>query len=95
VTERAGATEDREEKETALSSQEDAELQESYREEVKKYDEIDVDLRGKRVLQRSLLVCLVGAIVLTFLLGYTVIIGLWDSKPQFTRWAGLVIVISG
>ncbi|MFJ1644700.1 DUF4231 domain-containing protein [Streptomyces sp. NPDC088258] len=30
---------------------------------------------------------------MTFLLGYTVIIGLWESKPEFTRWAGLVIVI--
>nr|WP_237536925.1 DUF4231 domain-containing protein [Streptomyces sp. SID5785] len=34
-----------------------------------------------------------GAITLAFLLGYTVIIGLWESKPTFTRWAGLVIVL--
>lgn len=35
---------------------------------------------------------MLGATALAFLLGYTVIIGLWITQPSFTRYAGLVIV---
>jgi hypothetical protein len=35
---------------------------------------------------------MLGATALAFLLGYTVIIGLWITQPAFTRYAGLVIV---
>ncbi|MZD09758.1 DUF4231 domain-containing protein [Streptomyces sp. SID5785] len=77
----------------ALSEEEERERQEEYRRLVKEFDEIEDDLRASRTFQRIFLLCLMGAITLAFLLGYTVIIGLWESKPTFTRWAGLVIVL--
>ncbi|PYC71026.1 hypothetical protein C7C46_26950 [Streptomyces tateyamensis] len=33
-----------------------------------------------------------GGLALTALLGYTVVVGLWETQPQFLRWAGLLIV---
>ncbi|MFI0465320.1 hypothetical protein ACH347_14685 [Saccharopolyspora sp. 5N102] len=69
------------------------ELQKEYRNKVKIFDEIEDDLRASRTFQRIFILCLAGAIILAFLLGYTVIVGLWKAQPVFTRWAGLVIVI--
>ncbi|WP_432252752.1 DUF4231 domain-containing protein [Streptomyces sp. HNM1019] len=76
-----------------LTEEQERRLQEEYRKQVKNFDEIEDDLRTSRTFQRIFLLCLVGAIALAFLLGYTVIVGLWESKPEFTRWASLVIVI--
>ena len=78
---------------SSLTEEQERELQEKYREHVKLFDEIEDDLRASRTFQRIFVLCLIGAIALAFLLGYTVIIGLWQSKPGFTRWAGLIIVI--
>jgi hypothetical protein len=79
---------------SVLTEEEERRLQEEYRQRVKVFDEIEDDLRASRTFQRIFVLCLFGAITLAFLLGYTVIIGLWESKPNFTRWAGLVIVLS-
>lgn len=76
-----------------LSEEHERILQEAYRERVRVFDEIDDDLRASRTFQRIYALCLAGAICLTFLLGYTVIVGLWDSKPGMVRWTGLLIVI--
>ncbi|MGH4033205.1 DUF4231 domain-containing protein [Actinomycetota bacterium Odt1-20B] len=76
-----------------LTEEEERRLQEDYRKLVKEFDEIEDDLRASKTFQRIFILCLVGAIVLAFLLGYTVIVGLWESKPNFTRWAGLVIIL--
>jgi hypothetical protein len=77
----------------ALTEEQERRLQEEYRQRVKAYDEIEDDLRASRTFQRIFILCLFGSIALAFLLGYTVIVGLWESKPDFTRWAGLVIVL--
>lgn len=76
-----------------LTEEQERELQEQYRQRVRLFDEIEDDLRASKTFQRIFLLCLVGAIVLAFLLGYTVIVGLWESKPEFTRWVSLVIVL--
>lgn len=78
---------------SALTEEEERRLQEEYRQRVKVFDEIEDDLRASRTFQRIFVLCLFGAVALAFLLGYTVIVGLWESKPNFTRWAGLVIVL--
>ncbi|MEU3906348.1 DUF4231 domain-containing protein [Streptomyces goshikiensis] len=75
-----------------ISEADEAERQEHYRNRVKIFDEIEDDLRTSRTFQRIYVLCLMGGIILTFLLGYTVIVGLWESQPVFTRWAGLIIV---
>ncbi|WP_078876877.1 DUF4231 domain-containing protein [Streptomyces sp. 150FB] len=77
-----------------LSEEHERALQAKYRERVRVFDEIDDDLRASRTFQRIYVLCLAGAICLTFLLGYTVIVGLWTSKPGMVRWAGLLIVVS-
>jgi hypothetical protein len=77
----------------ALTEDQERRLQEEYRQRVKAYDEIEDDLRAARTFQRIFILCLFGSIALAFLLGYTVIVGLWESKPDFTRWAGLIIVL--
>lgn len=76
-----------------LTEEQERRLQEQYRQRVRSFDEIEDDLKTSKTFQRIFLLCLVGAIVLAFLLGYTVIVGLWESKPEFTRWASLVIVL--
>lgn len=78
---------------SVLTEEEERHLQEEYRQRVKVFDEIEDDLRASRTFQRIFVLCLVGAVALAFLLGYTVIVGLWEAKPNFTRWAGLVIVL--
>ncbi|MFD7082998.1 hypothetical protein [Streptomyces sp. NPDC059918] len=75
-----------------ISEIDESRRQEHYRVSVKIFDEIEDDLRTSRTLQRIYLLCLMGGITLTFLLGYTVIVGLWKTQPVFTRWAGLIIV---
>ncbi|MFE7317452.1 DUF4231 domain-containing protein [Streptomyces sp. NPDC057555] len=69
-------------------------LQQEYREKVKAFDQLEDDLRAARTFQRIFLLTMVGAIALAFLLGYTVIVGLWKEQPTFTRYAGLVIVLA-
>ncbi|WP_433546825.1 DUF4231 domain-containing protein [Streptomyces sp. CA-294286] len=75
-----------------ISEEEESRRQEEYRKKVKEFDQIEDDLRTSRTLQRIYALCLLGGIILTFLLGYTVIVGLWKTQPGFTRWAGLIIV---
>ncbi|WP_344641204.1 DUF4231 domain-containing protein [Kitasatospora cystarginea] len=77
----------------SLTPEQERRLQEDYRRKVKEFDQLEVDLRGARTLQRIFLLSTLGAIALAFLLGYTVIIGLWNTQPLFTRYAGLAIVI--
>lgn len=78
---------------TVLTEEEERLLQEEYRKRVKVFDEIEDDLRASKTFQRIFALCLFGSITLALLLGYTVIIGLWESKPTFTRWVSLVIVL--
>lgn len=75
-----------------ISKADETRRQEEYRSSVKRFDEIEDDLRTSRTFQRIYVLCLLGGVILTFLLGYTVIVGLWKSQPVFTRWAGLIIV---
>ncbi|MFD5034983.1 DUF4231 domain-containing protein [Streptomyces sp. NPDC058405] len=77
----------------SISEEQERALQEAYRERVKAFDQIDDDLKASRTFQRIYLLSLTGAVILTFLLGYTVIVGLWNSEPEMVRWAGLVIVL--
>lgn len=72
-------------------SQDEMRLQEEYRSRVKKFDQIEVELKAALALRRMLWATLVGAIALFFLLGYTVAVGIWDTNPEFARWAGLII----
>ncbi|MFF1795408.1 DUF4231 domain-containing protein [Kitasatospora sp. NPDC058263] len=67
-------------------------LQEDYRRKVKEFDQLETDLRGARTFQRIFFLSMLGAISVVLLLGYTVIIGLWNTQPLFARYAGLAIV---
>ncbi|MFE9423949.1 DUF4231 domain-containing protein [Kitasatospora sp. NPDC006697] len=78
----------------ALSPEEEQSRQTEYRRRVKEFDQLEVDLRAARTFQRLFLLSMLGAIALVFLLGYTVIIGLWNTQPLFTRYAGLAIVVA-
>ncbi|MFF7436741.1 DUF4231 domain-containing protein [Streptomyces sp. NPDC008122] len=69
----------------------EAHRQTEYRRRVKEFDEIESDLRAARALQRIYWISLAGAIALFALVGYTTFLGLWLTKPSFTRWAALVV----
>ncbi|MGW0315622.1 hypothetical protein [Streptomyces flavidovirens] len=77
----------------AVASDDHAEMarQEEYRQHLKKFNEIDDDLKTSRFLQRVYALWLVGWISLALLLWYTVVTGLWNSNEAFIKWAGLVI----
>ncbi|MGX2996588.1 DUF4231 domain-containing protein [Streptomyces sp. JNUCC 64] len=67
-------------------------LESDYREKSRAYDHALENLKATRFQRRMYYLVAFGSMVLTSLLGYTVIIGLWEEKPTFTRWAGLIIV---
>ncbi|MGJ7415394.1 DUF4231 domain-containing protein [Streptomyces cinereoruber] len=79
--------------ESGLTEAEEIALQRDYRNRVKEYDQIDSDLKASRAFQRIYWVCLLGAMALSCLLGYTVVVGLWQTKPVFVRYVGLVVVV--
>ncbi|MET9917429.1 DUF4231 domain-containing protein [Streptomyces sp. NPDC006435] len=60
---------------------------------MREFDQIESDLRASRVFQRVYWLCLLGSFMLSGLLGYTVIVGLWQTKPVFTRYIGLLVVV--
>lgn len=76
-----------------LTEEQERALQQEYREKVRAFDQLEDDLRAARTFQRIFLLTMLGAIALAFLLGYTVVVGLWNEQPTFTRYAGLVIVL--
>ncbi|MFJ4966554.1 DUF4231 domain-containing protein [Streptomyces sp. NPDC088729] len=76
-----------------LTEEQERALQQEYREKVRAFDQLEDDLRAARTFQRIFLLTMVGAIALALLLGYTVVVGLWNEQPTFTRYAGLVIVL--
>ncbi|UGQ13541.1 DUF4231 domain-containing protein [Yinghuangia sp. ASG 101] len=65
-----------------------------YREQSRAYDHALQELHASRFHRRMYYLTAFGGMALTGLLGYTVVVGLWDEKPTFTRWAGLVIVLA-
>ncbi|WP_162596894.1 DUF4231 domain-containing protein [Streptomyces sp. NEAU-S7GS2] len=67
-------------------------LENAYREKSRAYDHALENLKATRFQRRMYYLIAFGSMVLTGLLGYTVVIGLWEEKPTFTRWAGLIIV---
>ncbi|MEV5989175.1 DUF4231 domain-containing protein [Streptomyces sp. NPDC052051] len=67
-------------------------LESEYREKSRAYDHALENLKATRFQRRMYYLIAFGAMVLTGLLGYTVVIGLWEEKPTFTRYAGLIIV---
>ncbi|MFH8836304.1 DUF4231 domain-containing protein [Streptomyces sp. NPDC017868] len=75
-----------------LPEEHERRLQEVYRRRVKEFDEIEADLKASRTFQRIYWLFLAGGIALSLLLGYTVIVGLWQTKPVFARYAGLIAV---
>ncbi|MFJ2115954.1 DUF4231 domain-containing protein [Streptomyces sp. NPDC087850] len=77
-----------------LTEAEITELERDYRERNRAYDHALQDLKASRFHRRMYYLTAFGAMALTGLLGYTVIVGLWEEKPTFTRWAGLVIVLA-
>ncbi|MEU1016891.1 DUF4231 domain-containing protein [Streptomyces sp. NPDC005898] len=76
-----------------LTEEQERALQQEYREKVRAFDQLEDDLRAARTFQRIFLLTMLGAIALAFLLGYTVVVGLWNEQPTFTRYVGLVIVL--
>lgn len=76
-----------------LTEEQERALQQEYREKVRAFDQLEDDLRAARTFQRIFLLTMFGAIALAFLLGYTVVVGLWKEQPIFTRYVGLVIVL--
>ncbi|AUY53317.1 DUF4231 domain-containing protein [Streptomyces sp. CB01881] len=75
-----------------MTTEREQRLQENYRRKVNEFDQLEADLRGARAFQRIFLLSMIGAIALAFLLGYTVIVGLWNTQPLFARYVGLAIV---
>ncbi|MFF0423377.1 DUF4231 domain-containing protein [Streptomyces sp. NPDC004520] len=75
-----------------LPEEHERRLQEVYRRRLKDFDEIEADLKASRTFQRIYWIFLAGGIALSLLLGYTVIVGLWQTKPVFARYAGLIAV---
>ncbi|WP_205068054.1 SLATT domain-containing protein [Streptomyces hygroscopicus] len=67
-------------------------LESEYREKSRAYDHALENLKATRFQRRMYYLIAFGSMILTGLLGYTVVIGLWEEKPTFTRWAGLIIV---
>ncbi|MFE2865500.1 DUF4231 domain-containing protein [Embleya sp. NPDC059259] len=67
--------------------------QEAYREAAREFDQAVEDATAARAMQRTYTVGLLGGIALTFLLGYTVVVGLWKDQPLFTRYFGLATVL--
>ncbi|MFI8438340.1 DUF4231 domain-containing protein [Streptomyces sp. NPDC079020] len=75
------------------SESEERLLQEEYRNRVREFDQIESDLRASRTFQRVYWLCLMGSVLLSVLLGYTVVVGLWQTKPIFARYVGLLVVV--
>ncbi|WP_371515744.1 DUF4231 domain-containing protein [Kitasatospora sp. NBC_01300] len=76
----------------SLTPEQECRAQEDYRRTVKEFDQLEVDIREARTFQRIFWLSMLGAMALTFLLGYTVIIGLWNTQLLFVRYVGLAIV---
>lgn len=65
----------------------------AYRDAARAYDQGIESVTSARAMQRTFIVLLVGAVALTLLLGYTVVVGLWQDKPVITRYVGLLVVV--
>ncbi|MFI1255114.1 DUF4231 domain-containing protein [Streptomyces netropsis] len=79
---------------TRLTEAEITALERDYREKSRSFDHALENLKATRFHRRMYYLTAVGSMALTGLLGYTVVVGLWEEKPTFTRWAGLVIVVA-
>ncbi|MFE4513177.1 DUF4231 domain-containing protein [Kitasatospora sp. NPDC056783] len=77
-----------------LTPEQEQYLQEDYRRKVKDFDQLEVVLREIRTSQRIYFLVMVGATVLTVLLGYSVLAGFWGVKTAFTRCLGLVTFVA-
>ncbi|MGV9317921.1 DUF4231 domain-containing protein [Streptomyces sp. NPDC003660] len=65
---------------------------EEYREKFATFSLKEAELRAARALQRIGWLILLGSLTLTGILGYTVIVGLWEANDGVTRWISLIIV---
>jgi hypothetical protein len=77
-----------------LTEAEITDLERDYREKNRDYEHAVENLKAARFHRRMYYLTAAGSMALFGLLGYTVIVGLWQEKPTFTRWAGLVIVLA-
>ncbi|GAA4838742.1 DUF4231 domain-containing protein [Saccharopolyspora rosea] len=64
-----------------------------YREKVKEYELASNRLTRLRASQRAYWGMVIGGAVLALLLGYSVIVGLWQQKPLITQYVGLLVVV--
>ncbi|WP_406286246.1 DUF4231 domain-containing protein [Streptomyces sp. NBC_00209] len=78
---------------SSLPEAEERRLQEGYRNRVREFDQIESELRASKLFQRVYWLCLAGSLLLSCLLGYTVVVGLWQTKPIFARYVGLLVVV--
>jgi len=67
--------------------------QEKYRQLTKEYELAADRLRSARSAQVTYLVILVSGFSLAALLAYSVVVGLWESKPVLTRYVGLIALL--
>ncbi|MCW1100084.1 DUF4231 domain-containing protein [Streptomyces sp. RS2] len=65
---------------------------EEYRKAFAAFSLKDAELRAGRALQRIGWLILLGSLTLTCILGYTVVVGLWEANDGVTRWLSLIIV---
>ncbi|MFJ4329143.1 DUF4231 domain-containing protein [Streptomyces tricolor] len=65
---------------------------EEYRAKFAAFSMKEADLRAAKALQRIGWLILFGSLILTGVLGYTVIVGLWKANDGVTRWLSLIIV---
>ncbi|MEU6482019.1 DUF4231 domain-containing protein [Streptomyces sp. NPDC047017] len=65
---------------------------EDYREKFAAFSLKEAELRAAKALQRIGWLILLGSLILTGILGYTVIVGLWKANDGVTRWLSMIIV---
>jgi len=79
---------------TRLTEAQINDLEEIYREKSERFDLAADNLRAEKFRRRMYYLTAFCAFSLALLLSYTIIIALWEEKPTFTRWAGLVLVLT-
>jgi hypothetical protein len=69
-------------------------LEQAYREKSREFDRAAQALKAEQLRQRVHYLALLCPLALVCVLGYTTVIRLWAVQPEFTRWAGIVIILA-
>jgi hypothetical protein len=69
-------------------------LEQAYREKSREFDRTAQTLKAEQFRQRMHYLALLCPLTLVCVLGYTAVVRLWTAQPEFTRWAGIVIILA-